>query len=141
MKMYMNSTIDYFSKKPKTLFLLDGLGAAMTTFSLFFVLRHYYDYFGMPTNVLTYLSVIGLFYCIYSMSCYFLVKDYRAAHVRIIAISNFLYCILTMTLLYSYYSNLTQTGLIYFLGEIIIIMSLVYLELRVANMLRHKKTD
>lgn len=70
MKNNIKSTLDYFSRKPRTLFLLDGLGAALTTFSLFFVLRHYYDYFGMPANILTYLSVIGLVYCAYSMSCY-----------------------------------------------------------------------
>ncbi len=141
MKINIKSTIDYFSRKPRTLFLLDGLGAALTTFSLFFVLRHYYDYFGMPANILTYLSVIGLVYCAYSMSCYFLRKGYWTPYLRIIAISNFLYCILTITLLYSYYNGLTRMGLTCFLVEILIIVLLVYIELRVANMLRTKKTD
>lgn len=139
MKITIKSTIDYFSRKPRTLFLVDGLGAALTTFSLFFVLRPYYDFFGMPVNILTYLSVMGLIYCAYSMSCYFLLKNYWAPYLRIIGISNFLYCILTMTFLYSYYNNLTRIGLTYFLAEILIIVLLVYLELRVANMLRIKK--
>ena len=141
MEIYIKSTIDYFSGKPRALFLLDGLGAGLTTFSLFFVLRHYYDYFGMPANILTYLSVIGLVYCAYSMFCYFLLKDYWTRYLRIIAISNFLYCILTMTLLHSYYNDLTRIGLTYFLAEILIIVLLVYIELGVANMLRTKKTD
>jgi hypothetical protein len=141
MKINIESTIDYFSRKPRTLFLLDGLGAALTTFSLFFVVRYYYDYFGMPANILTYLSVIGLVYCAYSMSCYFLLTDYRASYLRIIGISNFLYCILTMTLLYSYYNSLTQIGLIYFLAEVLVIVLLAYIELRVATMLRTRKTD
>lgn len=140
MKIYIKSTIDYFSRKPRTLFLLDGLGAALTTFSLFFILRHYSVYFGMPAPILTYLSVIGLVYCVYSMSCYFLLKDYWTPYLRIIGISNFLYCILTMTLLYSYYNGLTRIGLAYFLAEMLIIALLVYVEIRVANRLRTRKT-
>lgn len=141
MKINIKSTIDYFSRRPRTLFLLDGLGATLTAFSLFFVVRNYNDYFGMPTNILTYLSVIGLVYCAYSMSCYFSVKNYWAPYLRIIGISNFLYCILTKTLLLYNYNSLTRIGLTYFLTEIIIIVLLAYIELRVASMLNTKKKD
>ena len=141
MKINIKSTIDYFSRKPKELFLLDGLGAALTTCSLFFVLRHYYDYFGMPANILTFLSIIGLVYCAYSMSCYLFLKDYWTPYLRIIGISNFLYCILTMTFLYTYYNDLTRIGLIYFLVEIFIIVLLMYVELRVANILRIQRSN
>lgn len=138
MKINIKSTIDYFSRKPRILFLVDGLGAVLTTFSLFFVLRPYYDYFGMPTNILTYLSVIGLVYYAYSISCFFLIKNDWTPYLRIIGISNFLYCILTMSLLYSYYPSLTQLALTYFLAEILIIVTLVYIELSVDNRLRTK---
>lgn len=141
MNINIKSTIDYFSGKPRALFLLDGLGATWTSLSLFFVGRHYSDYFGMPANMLIYLSVIGLAYCAYSMSCYFLLKDYWTPYLRIIGIGNFLYCILTMTFLYTYYNSLTRIGLTYFLAEILIIVLLVYIELRVATMLRANKTD
>ncbi len=141
MKIRIKTIINSFSRKPRTLFLIDGLGVALTVFSLFFVLRNYYDYFGIPTNILTYLSVIGLVYCASSISCYFLLKDYWAPYLTIIASSNFLYCILTITFLHSYYNDLTQIGLIYFLCEILIIILLAYIELRVANMLITKKTN
>lgn len=140
MQMYIKSTLDYFSRQPRTLFLIDGFGAALTTFALFFVLRHYRDYFGMPTNILIYLSVIGLVYSFYAMSCYFLLKDYWTPYLRIIGICNFLYCILTMAFLYSFYNNLTIIGWIYFLTEILIIVLLAYIELRVANGTKNKKT-
>jgi hypothetical protein len=136
--MSVNNIIDFFSRKPKALFLLDGLGAALTAFSLFVILRNYSDYFGMPVNILTYLSVIGLVYCVYSMCCCLLLKDHWTLYLRIIAISNFLYCILIVTFLYSYYNDLTRIGVIYFLGEIFIIMSLVYIELRAANILKNQ---
>lgn len=76
MRVIIQITIDYFSRKPSSNFLLDGLGGALTTFSLFFVLRHNYDHFGMQANILTSLSLIGLVYSVFSMSCYFLLKDY-----------------------------------------------------------------
>jgi len=141
MRIKIQSTIDYWSRKPRALFLLDGLGAALTSFSLFFVLRPHYDFFGMPANILTYLSIIGLVYFAYSMSCYFLLKDRWTTYFRTIGMSNFLYCILIMTLLYSYFNNLTRIGLTYFLAEIFIIVWLGYLELRVANMLKARKCN
>lgn len=131
--MKIKSTINYFSAKPGTLFLIDSAGAALTTFFLFFVLRNYYDYFGMPVNILIYLSVIGLVYCAYSISCYFLIKDGWRPFLRIIAIGNFFYCILTLTLLCIYYKDLTPLGLTYFLAEILLIVLLVYIELKVSN--------
>lgn len=137
--MTIKNTIDYFARNPRKLFLIDGLGAALTAFSLFFVLRPYHDYFGMPINILAYLSIIGLIFCAYSMFCYFLLKNYWSSPLRIIGISNLLYSISTMVLLYSYYNDLTRIGLTYFLVEILIIVLLVYVELRVANILRINK--
>ncbi|NBW35632.1 MAG: hypothetical protein EBR30_11575 [Cytophagia bacterium] len=137
----IESAIDYFSGKPEKLFLLDGLGAALTTCSLFFVVRNYNDYFGMPANILIYLSAVGLVYCAYSMLCYFLLKGHWTFYLRIIATGNFLYCVLTMTFLYACYNRLTRMGLTYFLGEMLIIVVLAYLELRVAQGLRARKTE
>ena len=133
--------IDYFSRKPRTLFLVDGLGAALTTFSLYFVLRPYYDYFGMPTNILKYLSIIGLIFCSYSMSCFFLLKDNLSPFLRIIGIGNLLYCILTMSLLYAYYPSLTRLGMTYFIVEILFIGLLLFTEFSVANRLRTEQSN
>lgn len=139
MKITVKSTLDYFSGNPRKLFLLDGLGAALTTIFLFFVLRHYNYYFGMPEKILTYLSPVGLVYCAYSISCYFLLKDHWTVYLTIIGISNFLYCILTITFLYYNYNRLTRIGLMYFFAEILIIMLLVYIELSAANILKSRK--
>ncbi|MCP9746843.1 hypothetical protein EGI24_09055 [Lacihabitans sp. CS3-21] len=134
-------TIDYFSRKPRALFLVDGLGAALTTFSLYFVLRPNFDYFGMPTNILKYLSVIGLVLYSYSMSCFFLLKDNWSPFLRIIGIGNLLYCILTITMLNAYFLSLTLLGLTYFIVEILIILLLINIELGVANRLRTEQSN
>lgn len=119
MKINIESMTDYFSKRPRTLFLLDGLGAVLTTFFLFFVVRHYYDHFGMPVNISKYLAMMGLIYCAYSLSCYFLLKDCWTPYLKIIGTGNLLYCILTMALLYFHFNSLTRIGLTYFLAEIV----------------------
>ena len=134
-------TKDYFTRKPRALLLLDGFGATLTTFSLYFVLIPYVDYFGMPTNILMSLSIIGLVYGVYSISCSFLIKDNWSSFLRIIGIGNLLYCILTLTLLYAYYPSLTRLGFTYFIAEILIIGLLIFTEFSVANRLRTEKSN
>lgn len=139
MSINIKEAIDYFSRNPKQLFLLDGIGALFTTCSLYFVLSNYRDLFGMPLSSLTNLSIIGLVYCVYSLSCYFFLKDYWTIFLRIIGFSNLLYCILTLIYLYTYNNDLTTIGMMYFMGEIIIIISLVYIEFKGAEILKAKK--
>ena len=135
----MTSIIDSFSRKPGTLFLLDGLGAGLTACSLFFISRYFSAHFGMPPNVLTYLAAIGSIYCAYSMSCCFLLKSRWTPYLRIIGVSNVLYCILAVSLVCAHYTHLTLLGLSYLLGEVLIILSLAFIEFKVANKLKTKK--
>lgn len=139
MNNVINNIIRYFTRKTRTLFLVDGSGAAMTTFCLFFVLRRFYDYFGMPTYILTYLSLIGLIFCIYSMTCFFLLKGNWAPFLRLIGIGNLLYCALTMVLVFNYFNDLTKLGLIYFSIEIAIIVLIVYIEFQVVTALKNSR--
>ena len=141
MNITIKNNINYFTKKPKTLFLVDGLGAALTTFNLYFVLRHLYEYFGMPTYILTYLSLIGLVFCVFSMTCFFLLKGNWTPFLKLISIGNLIYCVLTMVLVYIYFNDLTKLGLIYFLIEITIIVVIVYIELWVATALKNNKQN
>ena len=127
---------NYFIKTPRTLFLVDALGAAVTAFSLFIVLRNYYTCFGMPKYILTYLSLIALSFCMYSTACFFLLKDNWTPFLRAISIANLIYCILTMVLLYINFQELTAHGLAYFTIEILIILALVYVEWSVATAVR-----
>lgn len=139
MKNTIINIINYFTGKTRTLFLLDGLGAAMTVFYLFFVLRRFYDNFGMPTPVLTYLSVIGLIFCVYSMTCFFLLKRNWIPFLVLIGIGNLMYCALTLLLLFIYFNDLTKWGVLYFSFEIVVILLIVYMEFRVVSALKNHK--
>lgn len=141
MTITIKNILNYFTQKPKNLFLVDGLGAALTTFYLYFILRHFYEYFGMPTHILAYLSLIGLAFCVYSMTCFFLLKGIWTPFLRLISIGNLIYCVLTMILVYSHFNDLTKLGLIYFLLEITIIVVIAYIELGVATALENNKRN
>ena len=120
------------------LFLIDSLGAMLTAFFLFIVLRNFNEYFGMPQTILIYLSVIAAIFCIFSTACFFFLKDNWIPFIRAIGIANFLYCILTVGLLIIYFPILTIIGITYFLVEIAIICVLVYIELKAATIIKQR---
>ena len=124
--------INLFAGKPEKLFLIDSLGALLTTFLLFVVLRSFNESFGMPPRTLTYLAAIAACFCLYSAACAFLLKENHRPFLSGIGLANLLYCSLTMCLLLIYNQQLTFLGITYFLVEILIVCALVYLELSVA---------
>ena len=106
---------------------------ALTAFSLFVIVRQFNEYFGMPKNELTCLSMIAVSFCIYSAACFLFLKEGLTPFIRIIGVANLIYCALTIGLLIKYYPLLTNIGTIYFLIEILIICVLSYVELNVAT--------
>lgn len=120
--------------KPKTIFLVDGLGAFSTASILFLVQWQFLEYFGMPQEILSVLSMIAVAFAVYSISCFlFLNKNWRI-FLKTIMLANFLYCCLTTGLVIYYYSTLTIVGLTYFLAEIAVIAGLVYIEFQTLKM-------
>src|SRR6187402_1767428 len=99
----INTIINHLSSKPKTIFLIDSIGAFVTTFILFLVLKTFHEYIGIPEIVLTYLSLIALVFSLYSAVCFILLKDNWRPFLKLISIANSLYCLLTLTLILSYY--------------------------------------
>ncbi|CAD0005299.1 hypothetical protein [Flavobacterium salmonis] len=126
----MKESILKFVTKPQNIFLLDGFGALLTTLLFFFVLRTFNDFFGLSKKTLEYLASLSLVFSIYSISCYFLVSDNLKSFLKIICTANILYCVLTFGTIIFNYQNISIFGMIYFLGEIIAIGGIVYLEIK-----------
>jgi hypothetical protein len=124
----MNKTVNLFAAKPKILFLTDGLGALLTAFLLFVVLRNFNGYFGVSQKMLTWLSMIAAIFCFYSMICFVTLKGNWAPFIKAIGIANLIYS-----------PGLTVAGAIYFLAEIAIIGVLVYVEFQAANAIRQNE--
>ena len=117
----------------KKLFLLDSLGALVTTFLLGVIVVRLESTFGMPRNVSCLLSIIACTYSIYSLMSYLLIKENWKPYLKIMAFANLIYCCLTLGLILYFHQDLTSLGLLYFLSEIVVISSLVIIEFKYAK--------
>ncbi|GAA4006997.1 hypothetical protein GCM10022408_18600 [Hymenobacter fastidiosus] len=116
--------------KPKTVFLLDGLGAVLTAVILTEVLKTFNEYFGMPRKALTLLSILALIFAVYSFSCFAFSGTDSPKLLKPIIGANLTYCVLTLGLVIYFYNQLTVLGLTYFVGEILLICGLVCIEIK-----------
>ncbi len=114
----------------KKLFLIDCLGALISAFLLGIVLVKYKLQIRMPVDVLYLLAAIAGVFAIYSSICYFTFKQNGKPFLIAIAIANLLYCFLTIGLVIYFFAELTTLGMIYFIGELIVILTLVYFEVK-----------
>jgi len=130
------NVIDRLAKEPRKLFLIDCLGALLTTLLLFVVLRTYHEFFGVAIGTLTLLAGIAAVFCIYSACCFLFLKGNWAPFIQAISIANLLYCIVTLGLVFIPGSEISLAGKIYFLGEILVVCGLVYVELAVAKAIK-----
>lgn len=135
----MKKLIKHFAENPKTLFLIDSIGAFTTAFFLFVIVRDFNEYFEMPKREVTYLSAIAVSFSIYSAACYLFLRGGLTPFIRFIGIANLIYCTLTIGLLIKYYPLLTIIGATYFLIEIVIICGLSYVELSVATRIKKNR--
>ena len=117
----------------KEYFLIDGIGAIVTGFMLSVTLVIFETYIGMPRQVLYSLAAVAGLFATYSFLCYFFLKDRFGAFLKIIAVANTIYCVVTLCLVFILNDDLTILGSIYFIGEIVIVMSLVRWEWSKSN--------
>lgn len=123
--------------KPQTLFLVDALGALLTAFFLTAMTSVFYKYIGMSQNILTTLAVIASMFCIYSASCFILIKNNWRPFLKAIITLNILYCCATVACIVYSYQQLTILGMVYFVLEIVVMFVLVVMETKV---LRRKES-
>lgn len=123
--------------QPKTIFLIDGMGALVSAILLGLVLTKLETFFGLPKNVLYVLAGIALLLAVYSISNAFTQPANPSKRLKLIAVANLLYCLLTFVLLFIFFPQLTVYDLLYFMGELLIILSLASLELKAAVL--HKR--
>ncbi|PJZ44283.1 hypothetical protein [Leptospira brenneri] len=129
----MENQFQFLRNNPKYIFLIDGLGAILSAVLLSLVLPLFIDSLGMPLETLYILSILPVFYSVYSLLCYFLNPTQWKFYLRIIAFANFLYCIVTMVYLILNLEQTTIWGELYFVLEMIVVVSLASMEWKLAN--------
>lgn len=121
---------------PNRLFLIDGLGAVLSALMLGGVLAHWEPVFGMPKPELYVLAGIAVVFAVYSLLCSWRLKGNWRPFLLGIGFANFFYCGLTLGLVIWHWDSLTLLGILYFIGESLIVLSLVSIELKRASSLK-----
>ncbi|MBS2018727.1 MAG: hypothetical protein JST00_38020 [Deltaproteobacteria bacterium] len=114
----------------RRLFLLDGIGAALSAVALA-LSTAFEPMLGAPVHVVVPLSLVAAGFAVYSLTCHV-----RAAGPRFlfgIAVANALYCLCTLSVVLALRHSLTMLGIAYFLGEVLVIATLVFVEATVAR--------
>ncbi len=120
--------VQKLTANPKIVALLDGLGAALTAFSLGVIMVLFNDLFGMPKPALYLLASIAAILAIYSLGNYFLLRKNWGTYLKTIITANLAYCCISIIAVIYFLSKLTTLGLVYFILEVIIIVGVVVLE-------------
>ncbi|MBC6995422.1 hypothetical protein QWY85_04140 [Neolewinella lacunae] len=116
--------------QPKSLLLLDGLGALLSTLCLGLILPAWQPLFGMPKDILWILAAPAAIFACYSLLCHWLLRQNWEPYLRIIMLANALYCALSIYLVVRHFSQLTPLGIAYFSLELLILAILITVEYR-----------
>ena len=117
----------------KNIFLVDGIGALVSTLFLGVLLPALKAWIGMPVQMLYILAGIAALFAVYSLSCFKFVDHSNTRWLKVIMTGNLLYCGLTATIVAQRFSELTLLGKSYFIGEIFVILGVVFVERKVLN--------
>lgn len=115
----------------RSIFLLDGAGAALSALALGLILPALPGWFAMPTVVLRALALGAAFLAVYSFSCWALGPVRRRVWLGALMFGNLTYTGITAAVVVARFGQLRVWDLLYFLGEIAIIWTVVFLEWRV----------
>ena len=128
MAISIHAIIADLASNPRKIFLIDGIGAFVTTLLLSTILAPFSNFFGMPQAILYLLATVAFFYTLYSLSCFYFIPQKWQFCLSIILVANIFYCCLTTGFIFYYYPTLTKLGLIYFILEIAIMTQLILIE-------------
>jgi hypothetical protein len=117
------------TSNPVKLFQIDSFGGFLSAFFLAVIPSIIKNIYGLPYTVLFFLATVAGIYGIYSACCYFFARKWKP-YLKLIAIANMGYCLVTMVVLFLYRHELTALGIAYFLVELLLIMILVFTELK-----------
>lgn len=113
---------------PRTVFLLDGLGAVVSATCLGLILPRIQPRVGMPSPIIHTLALVAAFLASYSLACCAFADCTNPRWLRLIISFNLAYCLLTLVLVATLFSQLTWLELGYFGAESLVILALVWLE-------------
>ena len=114
----------------RNIFLLDGLGAAMSALATGLILPLFTAWTQLPPTICSALAVPGVIFAVYSLSCYSFVKRILPWMLLAIILANLAYCLLAVSTVLIL-DGVSVWGRAYFVGEAFIVVGVVMLEWKV----------
>lgn len=121
---------------PKILFVIDAIGAALSAFLLGIVLPKFQTTVGIPSSTLTFLASFPVLFLVFDMFAYKSEVKNIKRNLFLIATLNIFYVAMSIFFLWFHQKDITSLGLVYFIGELVILIALVYLQVKVGNGIR-----
>lgn len=115
---------------PKNTFLLDGIGAMLST-TLLACIAYFFNGFGIPIHAMGMLIALAATFMVYSLACHLLVENKWRFCLWLIVFANTSYSLLTMAAVIHFWEAITALGVLYFVSEVMVIYTVVYLEVSV----------
>ena len=131
--MLFNQVKKTLDENPRMLFAIDGVGAILSAFLLGVILVKFESIFGIPSRTLYLLASFPILFGMYDFYCYRDKKDQSGPYLKGIAIANFLYCLLSISVAFYHFSTITYLGWTYILLEVLIVITLALFEFKVAK--------
>lgn len=117
----------------RNIFLIDGIGAAASAFSLGVALPFFNRWVGLPASVLDLLAAIAVVLALYSFSRYYFADVNNRTWLSLLVLGNLAYCVLTASLVLANLGTVEPLGLVYFATETLVILLLVGVEFLLLN--------
>ena len=126
--------LEKFISNPNKVFIIDGLGTILSAFLLGYVLVKFENIFGIPSKTLYTLSAISVSITFYDFYC-IRKKDDLVHFIRGIVILNLIYCSISFLFAFFHIETITIFGWLYFIMEVLIILTITIFENKVAKSL------
>jgi hypothetical protein len=114
----------------RKLFFIDATGAVVSAIALGMILPAFQSYIGLPVGTLYQLAVPAVLFALYSGSCFLRNLQHPGPWLAGIGLLNLGYVFYTGYFLFQNQSQVQPLGWAYFIGELLIVITLATVELR-----------
>ncbi|NLR93794.1 MULTISPECIES: hypothetical protein [Flammeovirga] len=129
--MLLHKIVQWGNQNPRKIFIIDGIGACISSVMLGVILVHFEQLFGIPISTLYVLAIFPCLFAVYDLVCYFVNIKSISIYIKGIAVFNLLYCFLSLSFGIYHKEQITLLGWSYLIAEAIIILLLASVELSI----------
>ena len=122
-----------YKLSPQRMFLMDAIGALLTSSILGLVLAQVNEYFLLSKSTFYILAAYVIVLFLYSTSVYLIKPSNWVPLLRIIAIANAAYCLFTFAIVFFVSQTVSTLAIVYFIGEAGLILTISFIEWTYAN--------